>query len=138
MKEVIFENTKLSKDIEQWKGEGTILVADDEEMLRLLLKDVLEETGFKVIQACDGEEALEIYKKRHEEIGLCILDIVMPVILGVELVTQFHEISKKPIILMSGYEIHESKVINECLGTMKKPIRLKNLLQMIRYFMTEK
>jgi hypothetical protein len=57
-----------------WKGAGTILLVDDEESVRIMGIRMLERVGFEVLAAMDGREALEIYRERHEEIALVLLD----------------------------------------------------------------
>ena len=60
--------------------EYTILVADDEKEIRELLRLYLENSGYKVIEAEDGQQALDIL--RSEKIDLCLLDIMMPKVDG--------------------------------------------------------
>ncbi|MDZ4859092.1 MAG: PAS domain S-box protein [Candidatus Hydrogenedentes bacterium] len=56
----------------------TILVVDDEQLLRAVLQDILEMSGYDVIQASTGEEAIEVYQSRGKDISLVIMDVVMP------------------------------------------------------------
>jgi polar amino acid transport system substrate-binding protein len=60
------------------RGSGTILLAEDDETLRELASSVLRESGYAVIEAADGEEAVRKFVARKEEIGLVILDVIMP------------------------------------------------------------
>ena len=59
-------------------GEETILLVDDEELLRDIGKETLEEFGYRVITAPDGESCLQLYAERKQEISLIILDLMMP------------------------------------------------------------
>jgi len=83
---------------------GTILVVDDEEIVRKLAKTVLELWGYQVILANNGLEALNIFDQRMHEIDLVLLDLAMPVLGGEE---TFRGIrmrnSKIPVILTSGH-----------------------------------
>jgi len=65
-------------------GKGTILVVDDEEFVRSVLKDMLENLGYRVILASNGREAIDSYARQREYIDLVILDLVMPVMGGQE------------------------------------------------------
>jgi two-component system cell cycle sensor histidine kinase/response regulator CckA len=89
---------------EDWQGSGTALVVDDEENVRNMAAQMLDMLGYKVISANDGIQGMEIFKSRHQEIDLILLDLTMPRMNGYEL---FREIRKiKPdaaTILMSGY-----------------------------------
>ncbi len=80
----------------------TILVADDEENIRLLYSEELEEEGYKVIAAADGEEALS--KVVELKPDLVIMDIKMPGISGVDALIKIKEIDRNlPVILCSAY-----------------------------------
>ena len=63
-------------------GTETILLAEDEEEVRKLMKLVLEEAGYKVIEAVDGQEALEKFRENKDSIDLLLLDVIMPKING--------------------------------------------------------
>lgn len=60
------------------QGKGLILVVDDEPIMRKIAVNVLQLSGYDVISACDGIEAVEIYKKQHQQIRLVLLDLLMP------------------------------------------------------------
>ena len=80
----------------------TILVADDEENIRLLYSEELEEEGYKVIAAADGEEALS--KVVELKPDLVVMDIKMPGISGVDALIKIKEIDRNlPVILCSAY-----------------------------------
>jgi len=64
------------------KGKGRILVVDDEEVMRLTAKAILEELGYEVVVACDGREGLQIYLEEDAGFDLVLLDMVMPVMNG--------------------------------------------------------
>ena len=80
-----------------------ILFADDEAMVRTLMTPMLEEQGFCVLSACDGQEALELSRKHPGRIDLVITDVDMPRLKGTDLCT--HLLKERPgikVIVMSG------------------------------------
>lgn len=85
-------------------GERTILVAEDEPMVRALLRDALLEAGYKVMTAGDGAEALEVARKHTGGIDLLITDVVMPVMGGIELAAALEvDRPETPILFVSGF-----------------------------------
>lgn len=80
----------------------TILVVDDEESIRFLYREELEEEGFRVITAADGEEALR--KVRNDKPDLITLDIRMPGMDGIEVLHRIREMNKEiPVIMSTAY-----------------------------------
>jgi two-component system, cell cycle sensor histidine kinase and response regulator CckA len=83
--------------------EKTILIAEDEQQVRLLLKDILGQQGYTVIEAVDGSDAVEKFKE-HQEISLVIIDSVMPKKNGKEAYDAMERIRPGvPALFMSGY-----------------------------------
>ena len=81
-----------------------ILVVDDEEVVRELAKEVLQDAGFTVLVACDGREALEVYRAHPEEVRAVVLDLTMPHMDGVETFTEMRRVrGDVRVILSSGY-----------------------------------
>ena len=78
-----------------------ILVVDDESRMRKLVRDFLIRDNFEVIEAGDGEEALDLFY-RDKDISLIILDIMMPKINGWEVCREIRETSKVPIIMLTA------------------------------------
>ena len=78
-----------------------ILVVDDESRMRKLVRDFLIRDNFDVIEAGDGEEALDLFY-RDKDISLIILDIMMPKINGWEVCREIRETSKVPIIMLTA------------------------------------
>jgi len=82
----------------------TILVVDDQEMLRRVIGQELESAGFGVLQADDGRTAWGILERGTEPVDLIITDIVMPVMGGVELAARVATLpSPPPVIFISAY-----------------------------------
>jgi DNA-binding response OmpR family regulator len=78
-----------------------IMVVDDEARMRKLVKDFLVRKDFEVVEAADGEEALDLFYK-NKEIALIILDVMMPKMNGWEVVKEVRETSKIPIIMLTA------------------------------------
>jgi two-component system cell cycle sensor histidine kinase/response regulator CckA len=85
-------------------GVGTILVVEDEDAVRDLAVRALTMRGYRVIDACGGEEALEMMEEHKDKIDLVISDVVMPGMDGPALVKELRKTyPKMPVIFMSGY-----------------------------------
>lgn len=78
-----------------------ILVADDEQLIRKLIKDCLSKEGHEILEAADGLEAINIFKK-NKDIDMALLDIMMPEIDGWEVCRKIRETSGVPVILVSA------------------------------------
>ena len=78
-----------------------ILVVDDESRMRKLVRDFLEREGFAVLEAGDGQEAVEIFYE-HKDIALIILDVMMPHMDGWETCREIRKDSKVPIIMLTA------------------------------------
>ena len=78
-----------------------ILVVDDESRMRKLLKDFLTKSNFYVLEAADGEEALEVFFET-KEIDLIILDVMMPKMDGYEVCRNIRKYSQVPIIMLTA------------------------------------
>lgn len=78
-----------------------IIVADDEQLIRSLVSDFLEKTGYTVLQAEDGAKALELFNE-NRDVALCILDIMMPELDGWEVCRRIRSTSDVPIMLLTA------------------------------------
>ena len=78
-----------------------ILVVDDEARMRKLVKDFLMIKGFQVLEAKDGEEALELFF-RYKDIALILLDVMMPKLDGWEVLKTIRKHSKVPIMMLTA------------------------------------
>lgn len=78
-----------------------ILVVDDERRMRKLVKDFLVKSGYEVVEACDGEEALDLFFEQ-KDFSLVILDVMMPKIDGWQVCKEIREYSKLPIIMLTA------------------------------------
>jgi len=116
-------------------GQETILIADDEVVVLNLLIDLLQSRGYSVFPTVNGEEAVELFKTKQDEIDLVLLDVVMPKMDGVTALTRILEIAPDTKILMlSGYT--QIDTIESCLaagaqGFIRKPFRIGELSEKI-------
>ena len=86
-----------------------MLVVDDEPAFRDITQHCLEEHGFRALTACDGVEALNLYRKFDDEIQAVITDIMMPVMDGHALIRALHRLNPKvKVIAVSGLSTNET------------------------------
>jgi PAS domain S-box-containing protein len=123
------------------KGNETILIVDDEEMILNVGRAMLEKLGYKSIVARGGEEAINFLKQKKDSIDLVILDLIMPGMDGGKTFDRLREIrSNIPVILSSGYAINgrATEIIRRgCNGFIQKPFNLSGLSQKIRQVFDE-
>ncbi len=102
--------------------EYTILVADDEKEIRELLRLYLENSGYKVVEAEDGQQALDLL--RSQKIDLCLLDIMMPKKDGYHVLQELRKESNIPVMILSAKDADSEKILGLNLGAddyMAKP-----------------
>jgi PAS domain S-box-containing protein len=130
------EKAKKEEHITLSGGTETILLAEDEESVRRLMKEVLEEDGYKVIEAADGEEAVNKFMENKDRIDILLLDIIMPKMNGREAYERIKRIKPDIKLLMaSGYPtdfISQKGIIEEGLNFIAKPMSPTKLLKKVR------
>jgi CheY-like chemotaxis protein len=111
-------------------GKETILLADDEEMIRSLAKQVLETHGYSVVTAADGQEAIDLYMQQRDRFDLVILDLTMPRLSGTEALTRIRNLNPyAKVILSSGYTSGET---SRASAFLPKPYRIEMLTRIVR------
>jgi two-component system cell cycle sensor histidine kinase/response regulator CckA len=91
--------------IAETEAGGTILLAEDEEMVRDMAAAMLTGQGFTVLEARDGAEAVELFRERPNEIRLVLCDLTMPHLNGWETLTALRKLAPDiPVIMASGYD----------------------------------
>lgn len=109
----------------------TVLVVDDESRMRKLIKDFLVQKEFCVLEAEDGERALEVYQENQKEIGLILLDVMMPKLDGWSVLRQIRQESKVPIIMLTARGEEQDELFGFELGVdeyISKPFSPKILV----------
>jgi DNA-binding response OmpR family regulator len=107
-----------------------ILVVDDESRMRKLVGDFLKKKGFQVLEAADGEEAVDIFYSDNS-INLLILDVMMPKMDGWEVVKEVRKVSKVPIIMLTARGQEQDELLGFDLGVdeyIAKPFSPKILV----------
>ena len=114
---------------------ATILVVDDFEEMRSTLKHWLERRGYKVVEAMDGDEAIEV--ARRERPALILMDIGMPERSGISAtykIRKVPELSGIPVVAVTAYEasdLHEDALKAGCVRCLTKPIDTNELDQLL-------
>ncbi len=92
-------------DEQPWTGSGTVLLCDDESTVRRVMARLLNSLGFDVLEASDGQQALEFFRSRPNEFSAILLDLTMPKMGGFDVLPLLKERRDNvPVILMSGYD----------------------------------
>jgi two-component system cell cycle sensor histidine kinase/response regulator CckA len=116
---------------------GTILLVDDESMIRDLAQYVLELNGFRVLLAEDGTDGVETFAANHADIDLVVLDVTMPRMSGRDAFRHMIEINPDARILFStGYSAEDVAGLDGALGILSKPYRPNDLLTAVRVALT--
>ncbi|MDA3901914.1 MAG: PAS domain S-box protein [Desulfuromusa sp.] len=115
---------------------GLVLLVDDEKTIRDIGKEMLNEFGFETVTACDGKEALDIFKQQHHQIRFVLMDLTMPRMNGDEAFREFKRIDPAvKVIICSGYneqEVSQKFVGKGWAGFLKKPYHFSELQKKIQ------
>ncbi len=108
-----------------------ILIVDDEQRMRKLIKDFLVAKGFSILEAEDGEKALEVFSENRNKISLILLDVMMPKLDGWSVLRQIRQESKVPIIMLTARGEEQDELFGFELGVdeyISKPFSPKILV----------
>jgi PAS domain S-box-containing protein len=123
------------------KGEGTVLVAEDEDIVRMLTVAVLQESGYVVLDARNGEEACQLFEDHQDEIDLLVTDIVMPQMSGKTLADKLRALSPElKVLFVSGYTddvIGNHGVLDSRVPFLQKPFMPEQLSAKVREVMID-
>jgi CheY-like chemotaxis protein len=118
------------------RGTETLLVAEDENEVRELFGAFLEELGYKVFLASDGEEALETFSAHHQAIDLVILDVLLPKLSGPKVYDQMRSLRPNlPCLFFTGYSeeiVRRHFDQNSEIQVLRKPITFEELGRKVR------
>ncbi len=108
-----------------------ILIVDDEQRMRKLIKDFLVAKGFSILEAENGERALEVFEENKNKINLILLDVMMPKLDGWSVLRQIRQESKVPIIMLTARGEEQDELFGFELGVdeyISKPFSPKILV----------
>jgi len=118
------------------EGTETILVVDDERMILEVGCEMLRRLGYRVLEASSGQEALDLYQERKNDIALVILDMVMPGMGGAEIFDELRAANPDVrVILSSGYSLNglaSGIMAKGCRSFIQKPFGMAELSQKVR------
>ena len=112
----------------------TILIVDDEARMRKLIKDFLHAKNYKILEAEDGEKALEVFEENKEKINLVLLDVMMPKVDGWTVLRKIRSESKVPVIMLTARGEEQDELFGFELGVdeyVSKPFSPKILVARI-------
>ena len=112
-------------------GDVTVLVVDDEARMRKLIKDFLIQKGFSVLEAEDGERAIDVFESNKNKIGIILLDVMMPKLDGWSVLRQIRQNSNVPIIMLTARGEEQDELFGFELGVdeyISKPFSPKILV----------
>ena len=117
-------------------GTETVLVAEDDEVVRTIIKAILDRFGYKIIEAVDGEDAVNRFKENKDKINIIILDVVMPKKDGKMVYDEIKKLRPEiKAIFTSGYTtdfIDKKGILEEGVNFIQKPVSANELLRKIR------
>jgi excisionase family DNA binding protein len=132
-----FDTTSIDKWLRRNSAKANILVVDDEEVIRLLFKETLEELGHQVITAENAAIALEIVKKT--ELDLVFLDLKMPGMDGADLFRQIKAVKPRlAVVIITGYpdsEMMARALVQGPFGVMNKPFGESDIITAVNNFL---
>ena len=108
-----------------------ILIVDDEERMRKLIKDFLASKGYTSLEAEDGEKALQVFQENKNKISLILLDVMMPKLDGWSVLRQIRQTSKVPLIMLTARGEEQDELFGFELGVdeyISKPFSPKILV----------
>jgi CheY-like chemotaxis protein len=117
-------------------GTETILVVEDDEMIRSLIRDILESTGYRVLVADDPDQGMKLIGEQQDEIHLLLTDLILPGMSGRELVDRVTK--EKPemrVLFMSGYSdeaVARHGILEPGLAFLQKPFSRDGLVRKVR------
>jgi DNA-binding NtrC family response regulator len=119
----------------------SILVVDDDPAVLRLVAEVLTQSGYLVYPASGPEQALGLFKRYTEELGLVVTDVVMPGMSGPDLVDCLHAVRPNlPVLYMSGYanvEMVRDRIAARGASLLTKPFLMSTLLSKARALLDE-
>ena len=113
-----------------WSGGGTILLVEDEDMVRAVAERALSRQGYTIVTASDGDEGLEIVRSGKQAFDLVVSDVVMPAMDGPAMAREIRKLQPRlPVLFMSGYAESQlrSEIDIEAMHFMAKPFSVRQI-----------
>lgn len=124
------------------RAKKIVFLIDDDDMIADVSEMILKNSGYDVVIAKSGKEAIEVYKENHSRIDMVILDMILPDMDGGDTYDRLKEINPGiKVLLASGYDIdYQGRDIMErgCDGFIQKPFNMNELLEKIKGVLTSK
>ena len=126
---------------DNWCGSGTILIVDDDPLLREVTRRMLAKIGFSILLAGDGEEGLAMFREHAGRLRCVLLDLTMPRMDGFEAHTAMHQHNPAvPVIMMSGFSQKLAHLPPEAIhpaGVLAKPFGMQQLRDRLKAVLTD-
>jgi hemerythrin-like metal-binding protein len=120
----------------EFRGTGTVLVVEDEDLVRAVAVGAFRRMGFEALEARDGQEALAVHAANRDRIRLVLMDFTMPVMDGGEAYRELRERGARiPVVFTSGFGRDEALLRLQCKGLagfLPKPYRHWTLVEVVR------
>ncbi len=115
------------------RGHETILLGEDEELVRAVVRRILEQSGYRVLVAANGEEAVRMFTKNQEQVDLVLLDAIMPRKSGTQALLEIRALRPGvPIVMSSGYSDALAFGLEADVAFLQKPYEPDALLRIVR------
>ncbi|MDD2338589.1 MAG: response regulator, partial [Geobacteraceae bacterium] len=117
-------------------GTETVLLAEDDDSVRDLMKTVLGEAGYRVLEAANGLDAVKLFQEQREAVNLVILDVIMPGMNGKAVYDEVRKIHPHmKVLFCSGYAsdiIHKKGILDDGINFISKPLTPQAFLKAVR------
>ncbi|QZH76710.1 MAG: response regulator [Erythrobacter sp.] len=130
MTEEDLKKIETEEQVREWSGGGTILLVEDEDMVRAVAERALARQGYMIVTASDGDEGLEAFRAAPDRFDMVLTDVVMPSMDGPAMAREIRKQKPQlPILFMSGYaeEQLRSEIDIENMHFIAKPFSVKQI-----------
>jgi PAS domain S-box-containing protein len=120
---------------QSYRGSGTVLLVDDEEAVRQMIRRALERAGYSVLEAADGREGVAVFERERSRLVAIVLDVTMPVMGGAEAFSLMRQMGPLvPVVVSSGFDQQDTAhaFTGDAVVFLQKPYRPEQLLKKLR------
>ncbi len=108
--------------VTEWRGQGTLLIVDDDQAVRTVSREMAQRMGFDVLEATDGQEGVELFSRRKAEITVVFLNLTMPSMDGKDACSRILALAPDiPVVLSSGYPSELGHDVKGLAGFLPRP-----------------